>query len=438
MTASYFAFALILAVAQLLLSKRWAFLPLLLATCHLGNVEFLGQLTAVRLIILLGLIRALMGGFLAASPRDPINLVFYVFGFFAVLSGLAHGSEPNPFSLRIGLAFNVIGCTLYTRSYVSDETALRTYLVSVAIILIPLAALMLAEKVTGKNVYLASGLTLHGGGVREGRMRACGPFRSPILAGTAGAVGLPLALYLLKRRTGWGVLAAGSCVTVAVASGSSGPLSALFVGAGCVCLWRVRSHLRQIQIGLSILAVLYMIIKGRPIWYVMASIDIVGGSTGWHRARLMDQGFHYLGEWWLAGTDYTRHWMATGVSWSQNHTDLTNYYLHLGVIGGLALPLCVLSVIVICFRRIGAIVIRWPDGGSAPDRFLFWCAGSSLAAHSISFVSVSYFDQIFVLFYSLVGAIGCASFNMRLTRREYQSSDATTMPLEKSVTVECS
>jgi O-antigen ligase len=111
-----------------------------------------------------------------------------------------------------------------------------------------------------------------------------------------------------------------------------------------------------------------------------------------------------LGEWWLAGTDFTKHWMPTGVSWNPNHTDITNYYLHLGVIGGLPLMLTLVAIICLCFRNLLKHIGIVP-GDDKPHEFTLWCLGTALFAHALSFVSISYFDQMYVLFYLLVGGI---------------------------------
>lgn len=136
----------------------------------------------------------------------------------------------------------------------------------------------------------------------------------------------------------------------------------------------------------------------------MGSIDLVGGSTGYFRARLIDQSLTYINEWWLTGTDYTRHWMDTGVSWNPDHTDMTNYYIHLGVIGGLPLIIGLVTILSMCFKMIGRRMQELRKINH-PDELVLWCAGAALAAHAISFVSISYFDQMYVLFYLLVGAI---------------------------------
>jgi hypothetical protein len=182
-------------------------------------------------------------------------------------------------------------------------------------------------------------------------------------------------------------------------------MAAAGLAAGCVfVLWKWRQHLSKFLWACVALALLYSLISGRGPWFIMARIDLAGGSTGWHRAYLIDQGFRYFSEWWMWGTDVTRHWMPTGVSWSPMHTDLTNYYLHLGVIGGMPLILCLIAFMVSSFRALTSRmeVLRKFDG---PDEFLLWCAGTAIFAHALSFISISYFDQMYVFFYMLLGAV---------------------------------
>jgi hypothetical protein len=134
-----------------------------------------------------------------------------------------------------------------------------------------------------------------------------------------------------------------------------------------------------------------------PIYYLIARFTVVGGSTGWYRSRLIESAFEHLSEWWLAGTDYTRHWMPNAVDWSPNHTDITNYYLSMGVVGGLPLVLLLIAIIVKTFSLIGR-KLRDP-ALSTKDAFVLWALGSAMFAHMATSFSVGYFDQSFVFFY---------------------------------------
>ena len=141
-----------------------------------------------------------------------------------------------------------------------------------------------------------------------------------------------------------------------------------------------------------------------PVWYLLARMDIVGGSTGWHRAELITASLKHLNEWWLAGTDYTVHWMPTGVSWSPNNTDITNHYLAMGVVGGLPLMLTFIAILVKCFQSLGRRMAELREADD-PSEWVLWLVGGTLFAHSLTFLSVSYFDQTYVLPWLVIGMV---------------------------------
>jgi hypothetical protein len=270
------------------------------------------------------------------------------------------------------------------------------------LLLCPLAVGMSLEKATGRNPYFLVGGTRNESIVRKNSVRATGPFRHPILAGTAGAVALPLAHYLLSvGRPALGVagLLAGS--TIVICSASSGPMAAAMIYPLSLFFRSRRKLMKRAIIAAGALVLIYPLISGRGPWYLMARIDLTGGSTGWHRAYLIDRSFTFLNEWWLFGTDRTRHWMPTGVSWNENHSDITNYFLHLGVQGGLPVALALAALIFGAFRRL----IRSSGEDMDIDVRLDWALGASLAIHTLSFISISYFDQMYVVLYLLLAAI---------------------------------
>ncbi len=39
------------------------------------------------------------------------------------------------------------------------------------------------------------------------------------------------------------------------------------------------------------------------------------------------------------------------------------------------------------------------------NEVILWCAGAALCTHAVSFVSISYFDQMYVLFYLILASI---------------------------------
>jgi hypothetical protein len=141
-----------------------------------------------------------------------------------------------------------------------------------------------------------------------------------------------------------------------------------------------------------------------PAYYIIARVDLVGGSTGWHRAALIDAATRHLNEWWLGGTDYTRHWMGTGVPWSPDHTDITNYYIRMGVIGGVLLMILFITILVKGFSYVGKTLQKSDDLPSS-TQFVVWALGAALFTHALTCISVSYLDQGIVFLYLTLAGI---------------------------------
>lgn len=396
---------LALVVAQFRLSRHWAFLPLLIAACHTPYVPFMGGMTVARVVILVGLVRAASNGWLSWSPRNRLDLLVAVFAAIALLSTIGHAWEPyNPLVVRLRLVLDVVGTYLYMRAYLANHESLQSFSSSLAIVLIPFAFFLLMEKQSGLNPYAAVGAGNLRSLIREGKIRAQGPFGTPILSGTVGASAIALMIPLLAKRRRLAVAGISAAVVVVYASASSGPIGTLGISLGAVAFWRFRQYLKPAVYGTCVLLFILHFIKERPIWYLMALLDLVGGSTGWHRARLIDEAVKHFDEWWLTGTDFTRHWMPYGLTAVPEHCDLTNYYIHLGVIGGLPLTICLVAIIRRSMKDLGR-GIREAGERSEEEEFALWCVGSTIFAHSITFLSISYFDQISMFFWGLLGGL---------------------------------
>jgi hypothetical protein len=142
----------------------------------------------------------------------------------------------------------------------------------------------------------------------------------------------------------------------------------------------------------------------RPAYYILGSVNVVGGSTGWHRARIIEQTINHFHEWWLFGTDYTSHWMPEAVAIDGRHADITNYYISFAIFGGVAALILVLLMLGWAFCYVGRAIRALPDSESEA-RFFIWCLGSGLFAHAMTSVSVAYMDQTVVFFWMNLAVI---------------------------------
>lgn len=208
--------------------------------------------------------------------------------------------------------------------------------------------------------------------------------------------------------------AAGMVITFA--SASSGPMMSLIIGILALSLWKFKQHTRTIRHGAIVLYILLIFVMNKPPYHLIGRIDLSGGSTGFHRVLLIQQTIAYLSEWWLFGTDFTRHWMPNqGYGLDPNHTDITNYYIGFGVDGGLIGMLLVMLMMAVAFHWVGQI--HDEQIADKPDQsFMIWCFGASLFSHAVTSISVAYFDQSMLYFWLNVAVISSIHSIVHLKR----------------------
>jgi hypothetical protein len=205
----------------------------------------------------------------------------------------------------------------------------------------PVALEMLYEMTGQPSLFYAFEGKARGLYIRGDRIRAMGPFAHPILAGTVGAVCLPLMAGMWHRRRFVAYAGIAACLAMVVSSASSGPLMSSIAAAAGLLMWPYRHGMKQVRRLIVAIYVFLAIAMKAPVYYLIARINFVDGSTGYHRALLIESAIKYLNEWWIVGTDFTRHW-APSPGYTPQHTDITNHYLSMGIQGGL--PLLILFI----------------------------------------------------------------------------------------------
>ncbi|EGW20748.1 hypothetical protein Mettu_3897 [Methylobacter tundripaludum SV96] len=369
-----------------------------------GQVLEIGpaHFTVVRILVTVGILRVLLKGERIANGMNQVDRWLVLWAVFLIASSIFHTSDAWVF--RIGLMWSEVGCYFLFRVFIQDAKDVEQIFKALCVALVPIAVLMLLEKATGKNFFSILGGVEEVATFRNGHFRASGPFSHPILAGVVGATCFPMALYLWKSHRKHAVLGLFSAGGIIFASTSSGPIMMLLFILFGLALWKVRDHLRSIRwLALTAIVALDAVMKD-PVYFLMARIDISGGSTGYHRAQLIRSSIEHLDEWWLAGTDYTRHWMATGIFANANHTDITNHLLGIGVMGGLPSMFLFIMVLVAGFGKVGK-TLRENESASMEQRLLIWTLGAILFGHVWNFWSISLFDQSVVFFYLILAGI---------------------------------
>ena len=408
MNSPTIAFLLVAAGALLLVKRRWAPLPLVVGACYIPfylNIE-LGplHLTAIRILIATGAVRMVIRREWPIGRMTGIDRAVIAWAAWLLASSAFHKDPSGTLIFRLGLVYDACGIYALIRGFCRSLNDISGVCQATAILLVPLAVEMLYEKLTVHNLFSILGGVGETPIIREGNVRANGPFGHPILAGTAGAVCLPLMIGLWRLRRKTAAIGIIACLAIILCSASSGPILTAMAGIFALFMWHHRHRMRLLQrLGIVGYIVLDLYMKD-PAYFIIARIDLAGGSTSWYRARLIQSAIEHLPEWWLVGTDYTRHWMWVVVSWTSDHTDITSHFIQMGVLGGLPLLLLFIAVLIKGFSGTTQALQQTTDCTSE-SRFLLWALGSSLFAHAVTFVSVSYFDQSFVFLYSTLATI---------------------------------
>ena len=402
-------FVCVAIVSIIILPRRWVFLPFLAGACYMtyGQGIKIGPFNffVIRLLILAGIVRVILKRERLAGRLNKLDRMVIAWAAVAVLSCLGHEEPPAALVFRLGLVFDNAGIYFLARIFIRSLEDVVFLCRFIAILLVPVALEMISEKMTGQNRFAAFGGVAPDCTIREGKIRGQGPFMHPILAGTVGALSLPLMAALLRHERKVAQVGLAATAAIVYCSGSSGPMMSAIFAVGALLFWRYRQYMSKLRwlavfsyIGLDLMMKV-------PAYYLLGRMDLAGGSTGFHRAQLINSAINHLSEWWLIGTDYTRHWMPTGVSWSPNHTDITNQYISMGILGGLPLMFTFIGMLVLGFVGVGR-ALRASRRMAMKWKFMIWAMGASLFANAATCISVSYFDQSFLFLYVVLGAVG--------------------------------
>jgi hypothetical protein len=403
-------FLIILSAFILMLPRKYVLIPLFAMTCYMTlgqSFDIAGlKFTLLRCLIFIGWVRIIARGEIFRGKLNVVDKMIIVWLIANITMFTIQNKNSAAFINRMGFAYNALGLYFFFRSTIVDfEDIQRTFRI-LALIALPLATAMIFERITMKNIFSAFGGVPSSIWTRGGTPRCQGPFRHPVLAGTYGATMIPYfaALWFSPERSkGIAIIGFIAATVITITSFSGGPaMSYLFAGI-TLAIWPLRNKMRSIRWGVFILILTLHIFMQAPVWYLMSKFGHLIGGTGWHRAYLVDQSLRYIKEWWLVGTNYTAHWMPYRLPSNPNMADITNQYLVEGVHGGLITMFLFIGIIVVCFKVIGKGMANTDDASHLKK--VIWALGAALFVHAVTFMSVSYFDQIIVAWYLLLAMI---------------------------------
>lgn len=425
---------LVAMVLVFVVPRRFVLAPLMFGIFLLptGQSIVLGgvHLFISRLLILAGLIRA------AISPKssrsrlgagfillDKIFIVWIIYRSLAFI--LTYHGEGGAVVNQVGYLWDSLGGYFLMRMLIRDEADIHRTIRILCGVAIVLSLTMLYEKFRNFNVYgVLTGQPIIPV-IRQGSIRAQGPFHHAILAGVFGATLLPLFILLYGSTKDKLLSVVGMMASVAItfSSASSTPASALIGGILAICLWPLRRNMRLVRWSLAIGIFALAMSMRAPAWYVLEHIDLAGGSAGQHRSELVGNFITHFSDWWLIGT-------KDNASWGFEMWDISNQYVAEGEVGGLLCFVCIIAVITILFKKIGK---RRRFARTRREEWYFWLLGAALFAHVMAFFGISYFDQTVHSWYALIAMIIVAT-SVRIRQRAGERQPELALGADGSIT----
>jgi hypothetical protein len=406
MTSIGLVFTLVASLFIATLPRRLAPIALLLGALYMTRDQIImvgpAHFTVIQILITVGMIRVLARGERIAGGLNNMDRFLILWAIWMYGSSAFHA--PGAWVFRAGVMWTNLGSYFLLRIFIQNDEDVKSIFKVLFILMVPAAMLMILEKFHGKDYIAAFGGVSVVPNFREGHFRAQGAFAHAILAGAAGAGCFPMALYFWKSHRKFSLLGLFGAGGIIFASTSSGPVMMLIFSICGLLFWKIRRNLRAFRWFMLIAIIVLDMIMKAPVYFLMARIDISGGSTGYYRAQLIRTTIEHLHEWWAVGTDYTRHWMATGTHANDQHADLTNHFVVMGVSGGLLLMFLFIIVLTIAFNLVGK-TLRENEQTSIEHCYLSWTLGATLFGYVWVFFSISLYDQSIVFFYLILASI---------------------------------
>ena len=415
------------------LPRRHAMLPILFLVCYMtmGDRVMVSGLnfTMIRILLVFGWLRLIIRREFWRFRWNSIDTIVVAWTVARTVNYTLVWGTSTAFVNRLGYAYNIVGYYFLFRCLVRHSEDVFRAIQQLAVFIGPLALLMLGEKISGKSPFAMFGGVPLVSEIRDGVVRCQGPFAHPILAGTFGATNVALiaALWWRDRPRKWLVLIGViSALAITTLGGSSGPTLAFMASGLALILWPMRRRMRLIRWGLVVVLFALQLVMNSPVWFLMARLTVFSGSTGWFRGYVVDMAIRHFSDWWLIGTN-------AAPKWHFFLLDITNQYVAEAFDGGLLTVTLFIAMLALSFRSVGRTVRLRKLGTSS--RHLVWALGAALFAHTVTFISVTYFDQNFVMLYFLLAAISAvgARPQAHLQISEPQFAPAEYLPRFSSV-----
>lgn len=398
------AVALLVTIILILWRPRKSIIfPLLLCTFLVPRGQQLmlaGAHFYVRLIlILVAFIRLSKDKFRIAGGLNSIDKVFIAWACYRVFAAIVT-NWPGGTNEQLAFLLQALCGYFVLRYLIQNEDDIASAAKALGLSALVLGASMILERHVMVNPW---GYYLGGTDIvpliRNGSVRAQATFGHSILAGCFGATIVPLFIWLWKRKERtWAIIGLTGSTLMVLTANSSTPLLAYIAGVLGVLLWPVRKKMKWIRWSIVATLAILAVVMNAPVWFVIAHVDVVGGSGGYDRAFLIDMCIRHMRDWWLFGTNQNG-------SWGFDMWDMSDQFVAEAETGGLITIICFIAIISKCFGRLGTMRKRVRP----KEQWLLWCLGATMLAHIFAYFGVAYWDQSQIWWFTFLAMVSAAT-----------------------------
>ncbi len=416
------ALCLLIAIALIfVLPRRQAIIPLLLGTflVPLGQVIVVAGIhfPVLRVLILCAFLRrsADKKSDAAADKMDPIGKAATWWIVLTSVFFAFQWMEAGAFIKTAGSLIDSLAGYWAVRYFIRERDDVVVAIKTLAYIAIVSAPCMIAEHLLHFNVFSILGGVPAVPAMRDGGIRAQAAFAIYLDAGVFGGMLIPLFIWLwsAKYRAAACMGLMGATVMV-LTSNSSTPVLSYVSGLFALFCWPLRTRMRAIRWAFVLILVALHLVMNGPVWALIARVDVVGSSSGWHRYALVDNFIRHFSSWWLIGyKDFS--------NWGWDMWDLCNEYVSMGLCGGLAGFVAFILVISRSFGGLGTA--RKLVSGNRKEEWFLWCLGACLFSNVVGFFGIAYAAQMNIVFFTLLAAISVAIADAKPKQAPVSASD---------------
>jgi hypothetical protein len=392
-----------LAIMTFVIPRRYLLLPYVIGACFAPADQALmaGELNfqVLRILVVVGMLRLTLRGEIIAirwNRFDKLILTWFVVGsMIYVTQWMSLTALIN----RCGRFVEWLCLYWVFRQCVRSWKDLRFAYVALAFCAVAMLPFVVLEWIQGANPFAMLGRVVTA--LREENYRCQATFPHAIMMGLFWATLVPLFVGFARQQGHYRVVLWAAAVASALMiwmTASSTPILTVMAVAVLLLAFPLRQYTGTAAWGLLAMVIALDFVMKAPVWHLVARVGVVSGSTGWHRFYLIDQAIHNFRHWMLLGTRDTR-------GWGLGLEDVTNQYILEGVRGGFLTLILFCGILFVAARTVVRLSLRSRD---TSESYLAWGLFVTIIAHCLSFIGVSYFGQIDMIWYLLLASVAFA------------------------------